>query len=104
VVALGLGGVFVEVLRDVVLRPAPVTRDEAAAMVTALRGAALLTGARGTDPADVDALAAAVVAVSEFAATHRADLASVEVNPLVVLPTGQGCRALDAVVVTGDGR
>jgi acyl-CoA synthetase (NDP forming) len=104
VVALGLGGVFVEVLRDVVLRPAPVTRDEAAAMVTALRGAALLAGARGTDPVDVDALAAAVVAVSEFAATHRADLASVEVNPLVVLPAGQGCRALDAVVVTRDGR
>ncbi|MCW0213920.1 MAG: acetate--CoA ligase family protein [Pseudonocardia sp.] len=100
VVALGLGGVFVEVLRDVVLRPAPVSRDEAAAMVEELRGAALFAGVRGAGPADVGALADAVVSVSEFAARHREDLSSVEVNPLVVLPDGQGCRALDAVVET----
>lgn len=100
VVALGLGGVFVEVLRDVVLRPAPITASEAALMITELRGAALLAGARGTEPADVEALATAVAAVSHFAASYRDDLSSVEVNPLVVLPVGQGCLALDAVIDT----
>ena len=100
IVALGLGGVFVEVLRDVVLRPAPITPSEAAAMITELRGAALLAGARGTESADVDALATAVAALSQFAASHRDDLSSVEVNPLVVLPVGHGCVALDAVIAT----
>lgn len=95
VVVLGLGGVFVEVLGDTVIRLAPVDEAEATAMVDELRGRALLRGNRGTPAADVGAVAAAVAAVSRFGHLHREVLA-VEVNPFVVWPVGGA--ALDGVL------
>lgn len=95
VVMLGLGGIFVEVLQDVVFRLAPVTEQEALGMIAELRGATLLEGARGTAPLDKVALARALAALSRFAAA--ADwVQSVEVNPLLVLP--EGAVALDALI------
>ncbi|WP_233161314.1 MULTISPECIES: acetate--CoA ligase family protein [unclassified Achromobacter] len=100
IVMFGLGGIFVEVLKDVSFRLAPFGRAEALAMIAETKGYAVLAGARGAAPADIDALADALVSLSTFASQHRGELASVEVNPLVVLGQGQGVVALDAVITT----
>jgi succinyl-CoA synthetase beta subunit len=98
-VMVGLGGVFVEVLRDVALRVCPVDEAEAVRMIDELKGVALLRGARGRPPADVAALARAIAGLSRFAVATADRIASVDVNPLLVRPAGQGVVALDAVLV-----
>jgi len=103
VVMFGLGGVFVEVLKDVSFRLAPFGRDEALAMIREIKGHALLQGARGAPPCDIGALADALAALSRFAHARRADIGSVEINPLLALPEGQGALALDAVVIPSGG-
>lgn len=100
VVMFGLGGVLVELMRDVSFRLAPVRSDQARAMIRETRGARLLDGFRGAPPADVEALAEVVVAVSELAAANADSLLTLELNPLRVLPAGQGVIALDAVIET----
>jgi hypothetical protein len=99
VVMFGLGGVFVEALGDVSFRAAPFDEAEARSMIAEIRGYPLLAGARGRPPADVDALAHALAALSRFAAAHAAAIDAVELNPLVALPEGQGALALDALIV-----
>lgn len=98
-IMFGLGGVFVEVFQDVVFRLAPFNRDEALKMISGIKGVRLLLGIRGGPPSDIDALADALVALSQFAASHADTLASIDVNPFVVLPKGQGAVALDCLVV-----
>jgi acetate---CoA ligase (ADP-forming) len=95
---VGTGGIFVEIYRDVSFRLAPVDEVEAREMVDELQGAALLRGARGRPPADVEALCSAIAAISRFAAGHGSELRSLDVNPLLVLPAGQGVAALDAAI------
>jgi acyl-CoA synthetase (NDP forming) len=99
VVMVGLGGIFVEVLQDVALRLTPVDRPEAMAMIGEIKGRAVLEGARGRPPADTEALADALVALSRFAAAHADEIESVDINPFLVLPLGQGAVALDALVI-----
>jgi acetate---CoA ligase (ADP-forming) len=93
----GLGGVYVEVLKDVTLRLAPVDRAGALDMIRRIKGFALLAGARGKPAADLDALADAIVALSRFGATHP-DVASAEINPFIALPGGG--VAVDALILT----
>jgi len=100
VVMLGLGGIFVEVLRDVTFRIAPFGVEEAQRMIGELRGRPMLEGARGQLPCDVDALAQAVSKLSIFAAAQRGQFTSIDVNPLLVRPKGQGAAALDALILT----
>ena len=92
-VVVGLGGTEVEALRDVAMRLAPVSLAEAHAMIDELRGGSLLRSR-----ADVSALAAAVVRLSELAAGLPPGISNVEINPLLVLPRGQGVLMLDAAV------
>ena len=96
---LGSGGVMVEVYNDVALRHCPINRDEALAMVEEVKGAKLLKGFRGKPPADVDALADTLVRISHMAVHLEGHLAELDINPLMVLPVGQGVRAVDALVV-----
>jgi acyl-CoA synthetase (NDP forming) len=98
VVLTGLGGVFTEIFEDTSHRIAPIDRPEARAAIEELRAAPLLHGYRGSDPADVDALAAAVVAVGNLVVDHP--IAELDVNPL--LATADGVIALDALVVLED--
>lgn len=98
-VMFGLGGVFVEVLKDVTFRRAPFDAREARAMIDEVKGRALLDGVRGAPPADIDALVQALVGLSRFAAAHAGEIETIDVNPFVVLPAGQGARALDALIV-----
>ncbi|MGO1056033.1 acetate--CoA ligase family protein [Crossiella sp. CA198] len=90
--ALGLGGIFAEVLDDVVLAPLPVDADEVRRMVGELRGSALLYGVRGRVAVDVDALVDLVVRVSSLVSGWGGQ---VDLNPVAVLP--RGVRVLDAV-------
>ena len=102
--AVGLGGVFVEVLDDVVLSPIPVDAAEAREMLRGLRGRRLLEGVRGAPPADTDALVALLVAVSGFAAAAGDALEAFDLNPVIVHPRGQGVSVADAGIVTGAAR
>jgi acyl-CoA synthetase (NDP forming) len=95
-VLCGIGGVLAEVLDDTVIRLAPVTTDGGREMLASLRGAALLAGPRGSEPADVAAAAAAIARVSELIAGCPADVTAIEVNPLVVYPSGT--VVLDALI------
>jgi acyl-CoA synthetase (NDP forming) len=99
IVMLGSGGVNVELLRDVALRIAPVDMAQARGMIGELKTAPLLHGFRGAPAADVEALAQAIVKLSDFALAAGDSLESVDLNPFAVLPRGQGAMALDAVIV-----
>ena len=103
VVMVGSGGIFAEVLDDVAIRKAPIDHAEAKRMIAELKGARLLEGTRGRPRCDVDALAGAVAALSRFAAAHADVVESVDVNPFVVLPEGEGGLALDALIVERGG-
>jgi acyl-CoA synthetase (NDP forming) len=98
-IAVGGGGVLVELYRDVALRPAPVDEITARAMLAETRAGKLLRGFRGNPPADIAAAAQAVARLSRFAADFRSSVAEVEINPLAVFAEGQGCAALDCVIV-----
>ena len=100
ILAVGLGGVWVEVLQDVALRPLPVDADEVKRMLTGLRGAKLLAGQRGVPAADLDAVAAAIANIGEAILTLGPDLAELDVNPLWVC--GSQIEALDALFVWQD--
>jgi acyl-CoA synthetase (NDP forming) len=96
-VMLGLGGIFVEVLRDVTFRVPPFNRAEALGMVNDLRGSALLTGARGRPAADLGALVNVIMRVQRLAVDLSGEVGELDINPLVVGP--KGAVALDALVV-----
>ncbi|MFD9032034.1 acetate--CoA ligase family protein [Streptomyces sp. NPDC059567] len=98
-VTVGLGGVLVEVLNDAAVRVPPFGEDQAREMLGELRGQALLKGVRGAPPADVDALVEVVLRVQRMALELDGDLAELDINPLMVLPRGQGAVALDALAV-----
>jgi acyl-CoA synthetase (NDP forming) len=103
VLMFGLGGIHVEVLRDVSLRALPASREEVAAMVREIRALPLLQGARGRPPVDIEALVDALMALSGFALAAGDSLDSAEINPLLARPWAEGgCLALDALVVGRD--
>ncbi|MDX6284638.1 MAG: hypothetical protein QOG53_123 [Frankiales bacterium] len=104
VVMAGLGGVFVEVFRDVAFRVPPFDADEARRMLQELRGLPLLQGARGRPRADVDALVDVICKVQRMSLDLADSVRELDINPLLVLPEGQGAVALDALVVPNRGR
>ncbi len=97
VLAVGLGGVWVEVLKDLALRPLPVDAAEARRMLTGLRGAAMLSGQRGVPAADLDALAVVIARIGDALTMLGPDLAEADINPLWV--RGSEMEALDALFV-----
>jgi acyl-CoA synthetase (NDP forming) len=99
VLLFGSGGVMVEVYNDVALRRCPITRLEAQAMIAEVKGARLLQGFRGRPAADLEALEDTLVRVSYLAMHLEGHLAELDINPLMVLPSGQGVKAVDALVV-----
>jgi len=103
-VMFGMGGIFVEIYRDVSLRLAPFGVDTAREMIREILGYPLLAGARGRPPADVGALAGALSLISAYADRFRGELDSIDINPLIVLPEGKGVVAVDALVVPTERR
>jgi acyl-CoA synthetase (NDP forming) len=98
VVMVGLGGIFVEALKDVRLMPAWLPKERIVEECYRLNGAAMLRGVRGRPAVDVDALADVVLRVAA-AMTARPEITEIDINPLAVLPSGQGAIALDALIV-----
>ncbi|MDJ0386416.1 acetate--CoA ligase family protein [Streptomyces sp. G-G2] len=98
-VTVGLGGVLVEILNDAAVRVPPFGEDQARAMLGELRGHALLEGVRGAPPADVEALVEVILRVQRMALELGDELAELDINPLMVLPRGQGAVALDALAI-----
>lgn len=95
---VGLGGIHAEVMKDVSFRLAPVTAAELGTMLRELRAWPLLDGARGAAKADVEALVDTLQRVAALALDLREQLAELDINPLFVLPQGQGVRAGDALI------
>jgi acyl-CoA synthetase (NDP forming) len=100
VVMFGLGGVMVELFKDVTVRLAPVSVEQAMDMVREIKGFPLLNGYRGKPKADLAALAEAISSASRLAAANPDSVKTIEINPLVAMPEGGGVYALDAVVET----
>jgi acetyltransferase len=90
----GLGGVYVEALKDVTFRVAPIDRREAREMMTEIRAYNLLRGVRGEKPADLDAVADTLVRVSQLV-TDFPEIMELDINPLLVFAAGQGVLGLD---------
>lgn len=99
IVMVGMGGIYAEVLNDVAVQAAPVTEDEAMAMIRSLKMFPILDGARGRPPADIEAAARSVARLSEFAFRHRDHIADIDMNPILVRPRGQGAVVLDALMI-----
>lgn len=98
VLMFGLGGVAVELYKDVAFGVCPLSAERAKELIGMTRAAALLRGFRGQPPADEDALVDAMVRLSRFAAHHADRLAEMDINPVIVLAQGQGVWALDAMM------
>ena len=99
IVALGSGGTLTEIVRDAVVRRAPVSLADAHAMIDEVRGLVTLCGYRGAPAGDRDALARAICAVSDFAALPGPGVREAEINPLIVRAEGEGVVAVDALIV-----
>src|SRR4051794_7400928 len=98
-IMVGLGGITTELFKDVVYRPAPVSAEEATAMLGELKAAPLLNGFRGAAKADVPALAQLISQISQLAARCRDEISEIELNPVLVHPEGNGITIVDALVV-----
>src|SRR5690242_10532722 len=96
---VGLGGIHVEVLRDVAFAPVPLGMDDALDLIGQLKGVALLDAVRGEPAADRDALARLMVALSRFAADHADAIAEIDLNPVIVHAAGEGLTIVDALIV-----
>ncbi|MBT7805421.1 CoA-binding protein [Candidatus Poribacteria bacterium] len=101
VVMCGLGGVYVEVMKDVAFRAYPLDRAEALTMIKEVRSYPLLLGVRGESRKDVEAVVDAVLRVGAVLAANP-DISDIEINPLVVYDEGEGTRAVDVRVILDD--
>ena len=99
-VMFGLGGIYVEVLKDVAFRVAPMSRRQALEMVESIRSYKLLTGVRGEAPADIDSLVDTVLRVSQLV-TDCKGIAELDINPLLVRERGRGAVAVDMRLILG---
>jgi acetate---CoA ligase (ADP-forming) len=98
VVMFGLGGIYVEIFRDVVFRVAPVNKTIAREMISRIKAYPLLTGARGDAKKDIASLADSIVRLSRLAIALP-QITELDINPLIVLDEGQGCRVADAKIM-----
>jgi acetyltransferase len=97
VLTFGLGGIFVEIMKDVSQRIAPVTEEAVDDMIRSIKAYPILTGARGRKPADIEALKKVIFGVAQIAMDFP-EITELEINPVMVGDAGQGCGAVDALV------
>jgi acyl-CoA synthetase (NDP forming) len=98
-VAVGVGGVGIEVVRDFALRLLPLADGDAEAMIAELAAYPLLRGARSTKPYDTGALATVIEAVAAIAWAERHLVREIDLNPVKLFESGRGCRIVDALIV-----
>jgi acetate---CoA ligase (ADP-forming) len=99
IIAFGLGGIFVEVLKDISLRITPLSKSEAKNMVRQIKGFPILNGIRGKAPGDIKAVENLLLRLSRLACDWKDYIAEIDINPLIVLDEGRGVKALDALVI-----
>lgn len=99
IIVCGLGGIFIEVLKDISIRRAPIQIQEAHRMLKELKGYPLLEGVRGGKQRDIQALAEVLVKVSQFASNHTGKISEMDINPIWVFEEGKGIAALDGIIV-----
>lgn len=97
VITFGLGGIFVEILKDVSQRVAPLTRADVNKMIQSIKAYPILTGARGRKPADIESLKEVIFRVAQIALDFP-EISELEINPVIVGDEGKGCGAVDALV------
>lgn len=95
----GLGGIFVEIMKDVSLRIAPITKREAMEMLEDTKGYRILQGARGEKPADIKALCDLLVRIGLMVVEQKERIVELDLNPVIVLPEGQGVKVVDALIL-----
>jgi acetyltransferase len=98
-IMFGIGGILVEILRDVSLRVLPITRDDAHDMIQEIKGYNVLQGFRGRPKADVDAITDILLKISRLSVDFKGSLVEMDINPLIVLNEGQGAKAVDLRLV-----
>ena len=98
-VMFGLGGIFVEVLKDVTFAVSPVTHNEALKMQSAIRGAKILAGARGEAPRDREAMARTISLYSQMILDLKDEIAETDANPIMLYEEGKGLKIVDARVI-----
>ncbi|MGN0357551.1 MAG: acetate--CoA ligase family protein, partial [Blautia sp.] len=96
-IMVGMGGVFVELFKDVALLPAPLTLNQSLKAIDSLKSAPLLNGYRGSEPCDKQALADLLVKISEMAAAGKDEIKELDINPVFVTP--DGVAIADALLV-----
>ncbi|GIT70122.1 MAG: hypothetical protein Ct9H300mP27_12260 [Chloroflexota bacterium] len=99
VLLFGSGGIMVEVYNDVSLSICPIDIHQAREMINKVKGARMLEGFRGSPKGDIEALANTLVNVSQLAVNLEGQLSELDINPLIVLPEGQGVKAVDALAL-----
>lgn len=98
VVLVGLGGIFVEIFEESIVRVAPISHREALEMIESLRGFQILKGARGHKPADIESVVEALLRLSQLLCDFP-EIKELDINPLRVFHEHDGCRALDARII-----
>jgi len=101
VIIFGLGGIWVELLKDISLRIPPIGREEALRMISEIKGRALLEGFRGMERADIESLIKVIIQIAQMAVDLKDVLISLDLNPLMVLPKRGGVRVVDVVMEVG---
>jgi acetyltransferase len=94
----GLGGTFVEALKDVTFRLAPMWEITAERMIRAIKAFRILQGVRGTPPSDIDAIKDCILRLSQMVTDHP-EIAELDINPLIVYPEGKGCVVADSRIL-----
>ena len=94
----GLGGIFVEVMKDVSIRVLPVTRKDTRNMISEIRGYRVLQGTRGRKPADMEAIIQVLLKTACLAAELKGAVAEIDINPLIVMEANKGAKAVDALI------
>lgn len=103
IVMCGLGGIHVELFRDLAFGPAPLTLRDARAMLASLKAAPMLDGMRGARPRDKEAMADLLVRLSRFADDNRDRIDEIDLNPVFLHEAGQGLSVADALILLKEG-
>ncbi|MBW2037283.1 MAG: acetate--CoA ligase family protein [Deltaproteobacteria bacterium] len=98
-IVFGLGGIFVEILKDISLRVAPLSAADAEQMVKEIKSYPILTGVRGRKRSDIKAIVDVLIKISRLAKDWEDTIAEIDINPLIVMDEGRGVKAVDALVV-----
>jgi acyl-CoA synthetase (NDP forming) len=102
VIVVGLGGIFVEVIKDVTMRVGNLTKSDALEMIGELKGYRILKGVRGEVESDIDALAALLCRFSRLSTDLADEIAEIDINPLIVFERGKGAVAVDCLMTRRD--